>query len=302
MNLLTNTLRVRKNETAHHIYDVELDHIDELKKYHSFECHIVLYPYSRKIHSKHFEFMPFEEYVNDLALNQKSAYFPIKDTLCKLFGLFLGVIITVFFYLLKPNDLFSVESIVSIIGAYLVGKEIWDDIHSFLVDLSKEWRFRYQEPYYCYRLEKNSTLSVYTHLAKKRRYGKSAVLPEKMDFMERSNSQTMRMYFTMNEFKNLTESSAHILSLRIEPEMIEEFEKEGFLLGVKLSFNKGFLGFRKGVDVFQSLDKDQIGCLDDQGEWANDTLFYRQVLTWGRFKWVRKKGAMSGQSIFSMDT
>ncbi len=300
MNLLTNMIRVRKNETAHYIYDVELENIDRLKEYHSFECHIVLYPYSRKINSKDFEFMPFEEYVNDLAMNQKSAYVKIKNSFCKLFGLLLGIIITIVFYLFKPEDLFSVESIVSIFGAYLVGKEIWEDIDSFMVDISKTWYIRFQDPYYYYRLEKNSTLSVYSHLAKKRRYGKSAILPEKMDFMEKSNSQTMRLFFNMKEFKNLKETAAHILSIRMAPELVAEFENEGFLLGVKLSFNKRFMGIRRCFEVFQSIDKDQKGSLDEKGEWANGALFYRQALTWGRLKWVLKKGWEKGKSIMEI--
>lgn len=293
-------IRVKKNPAVPDIYDVELMHLDRLKQCDSVECHIIVYPYSRKILSKHFEFNPYEEYVNDIAANQKSAYTKIKDSFKNVFGLFLGVLITVIFFIFKPVDLFTVESIVSVIGAYFVGKELWDDIENLMMDISKDWRVRYLDRYYYYRLEKNTTLSLYSQLAKKRRYGQAVVLPELMDFIQKSNSQTIRMYFHMKDLKKCEEDSAHILSIRMNSELLTDFEQEGYMFGVKLSFNKCFLGGVRSLEFFQSMDKDLKGCLDAAGEWANKGIFYRKTFTMGRLKYFRGTGLLTNESLLSI--
>ena len=188
-NLFHNIIRVRKNQKMPEIYDVELDHVQELKPLSSVECHIVFYPYSRKVTSAHFEFTPFEEYTNDIRSRQKSAYSQIRNHFSNIFGLFLGALIAVVFLIFKPSELVSIESIVSIIGAYLLGKELWEDIEDLLINISRNWPIRYVENYYYYRLEKHTTLSLYSYMAKKRRYGKEAMLPEKMDMIQKRNSQ-----------------------------------------------------------------------------------------------------------------
>ena len=117
-------IRLQKNKDLPNIYDIEMQQLDELAQYDSVECHIVLYPYSRKICSKDIKFYPFEEYVKDILSHQKSAYAKSSSQFNKIFGLLLGLLITIIFFKFKPDDLFSVESIVSVFGAYFVGKEV----------------------------------------------------------------------------------------------------------------------------------------------------------------------------------
>ena len=295
-------VRLQKNPEMPEVYDLELNHIDELKsnRFTSLECHVVFYPYSRKINSDSFEFTPFEEYINDIAAYQKSAYVKIQNRFCNIFGLFLGLMIAGLFLILKPGDLFTIESIVSIIGAYFVGKELWTDIEELMINISKNWRIRYLERYYFYRLEKHTTLSLYSHLAKKRRYGKAAMLPEKMDFIQKRNSETLRMIFNMKDLKTLKEKSAHILSLRLDPALLQELENEGFMLGIKLSFNKRFLGLTRCREFFQSTDKDLIGCLSEKGIWNNNALFYRNTFRLGRIKFFMNKGLLQDKHILDI--
>lgn len=290
-------VRIRKNEKIPNIYDVELRHADYLHKFDSVECHVVLYPYSRKICSNTIKFYPYEEYVKDILTQQKSAYIQLKSQFDKMFGIFLGLLITLVFFILKPVDLFSVESIVSVLGAYFFGKELWTEIERILIDISKTWPIRYLENYYAYQLEKHTTLTHYSYFAKKHRYGKASLLPEKIDFIEKSNSQTVRMYFNMKEICPFEETSSHILSIHVEPELVEEFDREGFLFGVKLSFNKRFLGWVKSLELFQSLHKYAKGCLDHNGKWIDGSVFYRKTLTFGRIKMFLKHGLLEHQSI-----
>ena len=295
---------MRRNEEIPGIYDVELRHLDELRQYDSVECHVVLYPYSRKICSKNIAIHPYEEYVKDILSHHKSAYTKAGSQFNKLFGIMIGLLITVIFFKFKPSDLFSVESIVSVFGAYFVGKEIWDDIERNLIEISKTWRLRYQENYYFYRLEKRTTLTNYSWFAKKQRYGKTPLLPEQIDFIEKSNSQTLRLLFNMKDVGasgswEMLASSGHLFSWHLEPELVDEFEKEGFLLGVKLSLNKQFLCFTKRLELFQSLHRQSKGALDEHGLWTDNTVFYRKTFTCGRYKAFLKSGLLPDQSIIA---
>ena len=51
-----NMIHLSKNSEIPHIYDVDMNHLDELKQYDSVESHVVLYPYSRKVGANHFKF------------------------------------------------------------------------------------------------------------------------------------------------------------------------------------------------------------------------------------------------------
>jgi hypothetical protein len=296
-NLYKDIVRVFKNDKIPGVYDVELAHLNELLSLGSLECHIALYPYNRKINSDHFEFTPFEEYINDIAAHQKSSYIKIKNHFCNFFGLFLGILIAMFFYVFKPSELTSIESTVSIIGAYFIGKELWEDIEEFMINISKKRRIRYVDRYYFYRLQKHTTLSHYSRLAKKRRYGKEAILPEKMDLIHQKNSQTLRLFFNIKDLKATIESSAHMFSIRLNPQLVQEFENDGFMFGVKLSFNKSFLGITWSREFFQSIDKELKGCLDEKGTWINNALFYRNTFILGRIKLFLGKGLIKNKSI-----
>jgi hypothetical protein len=292
-----NVIHLRKNRAMPGIFDVDMTHIDQLKAYDGVECHIVLYPYSRQISSDDLAFYPFEEYIKDVASQQRSAYAAIRGSFNQVFGLSLGFLIALIFALLKPEELLSVESIVSVFGAYVIGKELWDDIERMLIHVSKEWRLRLQDSYYRYRLEKHTTLTSYSYLAKRQRYGKSSLLPEKIDFIKQSNSQTLRMYFNMQDLEAFAEPSAHVHSIHVDPALLDAFESSGFLFGVKLSLNKRAWGIARRTELFQSIDGSAIGCLDDGGRWTEGAVFYRHTVTCGRVKYYVDKGLVHGSTI-----
>lgn len=299
MNLKTpqeNVIELQKNRKMPNTYDVEMRYFPQLKEYSSLECHIFFYPYSRKIHGKNIVFSPLEEYVHDIQSHQRSAYTEMSSEFNKLFGLFVGCLIAIIFYKFKPENLFSIEAIVSVLGAYLIGKEVWDDIERMAVNLSKGWRIRYTEPYYSYQLQKHTTLTNYSYLAKERRYGKPHMLPEKIDFIQQSNSQTARMYFDQKDFP-LEGTSFYILSITVDSHLLEDLEQDGFLLGVKLSFNRKFLWFMECLELFQSIDKNSRGCLDERGQWFEGALFYRKTMILGKVKYYKGKGTIPEKSI-----
>ena len=295
--LYDDIIRLRKNQELASVYDVEMGHLDDLRRYETLECHIVLYPYSRKVCANNILFYPFEEYVKDILTHQKSAYVRISSNFHKGFGVMLGLLITALFLLWKPEELLSVGSVVSIVGAYIMGKELWEDIERFFINLSKTWRIRYQEPYYAFELEKHTTLTHYSSFAKQHRYGKPTLLPEKMDFIEQSNSQTVRMRFNMADIPSSAESYSHVFSIHVDPDVFAEFEQEGFLFGVKLSLNQRRCGLRRCYELFQSIHKHTHGALDAHGAWIEHAIFYRKTLTCGRLKFFFKQGVIPQKTI-----
>ena len=290
-------IRLRKNPAMPYVYDVEMQGLDQLKRFDSVECHIVLYPYSRKICSDDIAFYPFEEYVKDVLSHQRSAYVRISSRFNEIFGLSLGAMIAIAFAICKPEDLLSVESVVSVFGAYTIGKDLWNDIERILVDASKNWRVRFQDNYYRYQLEKHTTLTSYSYLAKRQRYGKVPLLPEKIDFIKQSNSQTLRMCFNMKDLESFVEPVAHVHSIHVDSSLLEDLEERGFLFGVKLSLNRTFLGVTQSFELFQSIDKGSKGCLNEEEAWIEGAVFYRRTLACGRIKWYMRKGLIHGQTI-----
>ena len=290
-------IHLRRNEAVPNIYDVSAQGLDRLSAYREVELHTVLYPYSRQVSSQDIAFYPFEEYVRDVLSQQRSAYATRRSQFNELFGLLLGVAIALIFARFKPEDLFSIESIVSVFGAYTIGKELWDDIGRALVHVTKDWPIRVQDSYYRYRLEKHTTLTGYSFLAKRHRYGRLVVLPEKIDFIKQSNSQTLRMAFNMRETDVPAGVATHIHSIHVEPEVLEAFEEAGFLFGCKLSFNKRFLGITSSLELFQSVDGCLRGCLAADGTWVEDAVFYRRTFSLGYVKWYWKKGLIHDRTI-----
>ena len=216
-----NVILLRRNEELPNRYEVEMHGLDRLRSYDRVECDVVFYPYSRTICSDNIHFYPFEEYVDDVLSNQRSAYAEIVSPWNQLFGLALGLLIALIFAFLHPASLLDIEAIVSVFGAYVIGKELWDDIERLLVNATKNWRLRYQESYYRYRLEKRTTLTYYSYLAKRRRYGKATLLPEKIDLIQQSNSQTLRMCFDTRDWDSLQKLQAPADEGRRDPDTPE---------------------------------------------------------------------------------
>lgn len=292
----------KKNPELASTFDVEMNNIPELRKFSSVECHIVIYPYSRNINSKNISVYPFQEYVNDILSRQRSAYERISSPMSNLFGLFLGLLITLVFFVLKREDLYSVESIVSVIGAYIIGKELWSDLENFMINLTKNMRLRYIEDYYSFELEKQTTLTHYSYLAKKERYGKSSLMPDKMDYIEQSNSHTIRMFFNSDSLNLMHGASVHLLSLHIDREKFKEFEKRGFMLGVKISLNKKRTVFQRSFEYFQSIHGMETGCLDEKCTWVPGGIFSRNTLLAGRIKYFKSTGLIKNETMIKQKT
>jgi hypothetical protein len=170
-----------------------------------------------------------------------------------------------------------------------------------LVNASKNWRLRYREGYYRYRLEKHTTLTSYSYLGKQRRYGKAAWLPERVDFIKQSNSQTLRMCFDTRGAGLPAGPSVHIHSIHVDPARLEALESEGFLFGVKLSLSRRVLGVTRSLELFQSIDGGTRGCLDEGGVWVEGAAFFRHTYSLGRVKYYQSSGIVEDARIVNCD-
>lgn len=291
-------IRIHSPKKKQNFFDIELKNPNQFSSYHFLEFHVILYPYAREVNSTHIFFNPFEEYVRDVHAGTHSAYSFLESSFGKYFGLFLGFIISFIFYLFKPDDLFSVESVVSIFVAYTIGKEIWSDIERALYSLSKGSKLRYQEDYYKYKLEKTTTLTTYSQLAKLRRYGKRSPLPEKIHFIQLSNSQTLRMFFEMKGLKNIQED-IHLLSVLVDKKVLNQFLKEGYLLGVKLSLSKKYFLLNKSIEYFQSIHLGELGCLEED-IWYPNSVLSKTVYSLGKFRYYKSKTVLKEKQIIEL--
>ncbi|MDH5478209.1 MAG: hypothetical protein OEY50_07740 [Nitrospinota bacterium] len=281
-----------------YLYDVELNRMDELKSYDSVELHVVLYPYSKIIDTSNYVVNPFEEYARDISGHLRSSYVPIHNPMANIFGLALGGLIAAIFSLVAPDELFSVEAVVSILGAYAIGKELYGDIDNGLVRLTKNWKARFLGQYYAYRMERGATLTSYSALARQRRYGKQTLMPELFDFMEKSNSVTVRLLFTDEDLARFYGgSSAHILSVSMDENLNDEFKNGGFMLGIKIAFNTRMYGLTHSRELFQSIDGQLKGCLVKGTEWKNGAVGERITYSLRRIKYFASSKVVENLSI-----
>jgi len=294
-------IELRRANKFKEFYDIQINKVSSLRKFHSFECHFVLYPYHRTIDSSHLKFSPFEEYVADLNNHHKSIYSRITDASNKFFGLFLGGLITLIFALFQPNGLLSVEAIVSIFAAYTVGKEIWVDIQKFFRKITKYSKLSFVENYYSFQLEKHSTLARYSNLAKKFRYPNMPILPNQMDFIQQSNSQTLRLNFLKRDIEHLTEDSAHLFTFQVDSKVQELLETQGFMLGVKFAVSKRSFFGKRTFEFFQSYNNFALGCLDERDNWQANTVFFRKTFMIGNLKYFGKNGLIADKQMLDVN-
>ncbi|OQY87211.1 MAG: hypothetical protein B6D41_11960 [Chloroflexi bacterium UTCFX4] len=232
---------------------------------------------------------PFEEYAKDISTRRRSLYTRVPRPADSLFGILLGIFIICAFLVIKPSEVSSLQSIVAILGAYFIGKDLWRDIEAGLVNLSKNWRLRYQTAYYAYQLEKNTTLTNYSALAREQRYGKASLLPERMEFISNANSKTARLKFSKNDLRDFQNDVAHILGIRFDAARAAEFASAGYMVSAKVSLNRRVFLLRRAHEFFQSFNAGQRGCLNLRNEWTPRAALTRNAIFLGNFRYLSKQ-------------
>ncbi len=282
-------LRVQQNKERKEVFDINIINTLKNKSFDSIELEVLVLPYDRQISANEISFLPFDAYKNDLSKDETTLYREISANEDKLFGIFLAFIIFLIFLFYNQSEIFSLQSIISLLGAYTIGKEFWKDIDNQLVNLTKGSRLKFIKNLYSYISLPTTTIYSYTGLAQERRYGTNSLHPEKFDYIELSNSEILRTFFNFRELKK----DFHYASLHIDDNLIDKLIANGFLFGTKVTLNKHYAFLKLSNEYFQSFENGNYGCLDKNQKWSSNNIFCRLTFSIWRFKLYLNNGVIN---------
>ena len=280
---LNNTLSINPSEDKIS-YNLDLKVKPEFKKYSQIDLDITIYPYSKELDSKDIKISPLTDYWEDLGDGQKSIYRTIQPIGNKIFALILGLSITLVLAFFRPDQLTSGEVIVSLVGVYLVGKELWSDLNNFLERVSQKYFIRWYPQIYSLELITDTTLSNYTQKAREKRFNNNLILPSKFDLIKQSNSQTIRLDYRSKSLFDSSSPTVRLGLIEIENNKEKYFKINNSQIGIKLSLTKTFLGVSWTQEFFQALDSSSSGSLNNKNKWLENTALHRKTITIGRIK------------------
>ena len=282
-------IKITKNTKYPNIIDITLTNTAELAKTVSaVECTLLIYPFSRNLTANSFFVFPFEEYINDIIAGKRSSYQTTDKTDAHIFGLLLGGLIALFVSLINPNNIFEIESLVSIISVYLIGRELWKEIDVTLQAKTRQLPISWQEDQFPYRVQDSGTIQQFAKISRNIRYEGTGLhnLPGKMDFIEHSNSKTIELLFQKKELQYRNEDYLRICSIHFGNTCLEDLKKDGLLIGIKVALCKKVLCFNTKKEIFQAIitNNNEVGTVDDKGNWCTNTLLIKDCLNFGRLK------------------
>jgi hypothetical protein len=287
----------RRNAKASEVL-VTLNHLPKLAEFAAAEVTLSFYPYDKNLDADSFRFLPYQEYLEDVQHGQRTTYQPSNFIGDKFFGLWLSTMAFSLVGLLNPTKLYTLEAVLSILGAYALGKELWNDVDDFLIRLTKNWSLQWHEADYYYQREDFGTVQRFAQFARLKRYGNETTLASKLDFVTHSNSQTIDLYFRHSDLSHPNQKSARILSCEfVEPKKVRKSKVKG-LWTAKISVHKSLLGFRLVQEAFQAEDATVSGTLDVGNHWKKGKVRVRQYLKIGRLSWQFTKDQYLTGNLF----
>ncbi len=279
--MIKKILQIRKNSDR---IDLFLRNKGFLQKFNSVQISFFTYALSQKQNSGSFKFLPYEEYITDLSNGFQSSYEKVDSNAGKIFGIFLGLILAVIFYIINPDLLISVEAIVSIFGVYTIAKEIWNDIDLLLQNLTQSTFFRWMDTLFNYRKLNFGTIQSLWEDARKIRYKGEFLLAERLNFIEHSNSKTIDLEFKSKSFKTEDEE-LQILKINLD-EKVENFGNYSF--GLKITLVKSFLFINLNDEYFQIWNGNNIGLYSKEDVFIDNSILRKKVFVFSRLKYYLK--------------
>jgi hypothetical protein len=299
-NFLKNLFQLRPT-SSDLMLALELDTSTDFGDHKELDVELIMYPYrSGNIDKSGVKILPYNNYLEDLANNQKTLYAPILTYGANIFGLLLGFGIAIVYGIFNQDELFSLQSIVAIIGVYLVGKEIWGDLEQFLIDLSEKWKIRYYPNEYSYGLRSKTTLDQYADYSRSKKNKKELILAQKLDFISRSNASDIKLSYNISDLEstNTDKTEKRLAIICFDKELLNDFEQGKFLISTKVTLCKSFLGINLNHEFFQAIDGSKWGCLDSTGNWTDEASFEKVTLNIGRVKVYLSEGIIKGFRFF----
>lgn len=254
-------------------------------KFNQLEIIYFLYPYHKELSADSFKLLPYEEYIKDLSIGNRSSYFLLDNSSSRIFGILVSLFIFVAFALFRPSELFSLQSVVALLGAYLTSREMWIDIDNFLVRISNNWLFSWRPTQFFYERENFGTIQRFWKIARKQRTGSETILASKMDFNSHSNSKTLELLFTNTDLKTAKHKKVIFSTINFtDKKQNKIWNHSAFMFGCKMSLIKKWLLMSFVTEYFQAIEGTKCGATDYQGNWKEGKFLIRNSILLGRLK------------------
>jgi len=282
-------LEIKLDLALYQAVTVKVVQPDKLAGFSEFGLTFSVYPYAKTINAADFKILPYEEYTKDLLTGKRSSYRQIPAVAREIFGIILGVIIALVFLVFRPAELISIQSIVSILGAYTIGKDIWGDLEVVLIDITRNWFFNWREPEFPYRRENFGTIQKFWELARYERNQIQVLLPNRLDYISNAHSKTAELLFNRHELQPHVQANSRfqVASVNFAPEAKQALMEQGMQLVFKVTLMKRFIFGELQYEFFQALDtkKRQVGAVSAvSSSWLPKAALHRLTWNYGRIK------------------
>lgn len=284
-------------ESDNNTVKVSINKLKGLSKFSSLELTLFLYLLDDTLDADSFKLLPYEEYIRDVEAGKRSSYQKIGVNSGKWLGIALGIIILAVFAIVKPEDIVSIESLVSILAVYTIGKELWTDIDSFLGRITKRLPVKWVDPSFYYERESFGTIQRFWTFSREKRVRGKTTLASKLDFVNHSNSKTVELGFGKNLLQSSKESQ--ILNISFKNKSKSKLQKMGYVIGTKVSLNRNLLGISLRKEHFQLFDssENEVGTISLNQKFLPNTCFIRDTVTLGRLKLYLKSKTKKGHLL-----
>lgn len=247
------------------------------------------YPLKEDLHSDSFRIIPYDEYVEDISLGKKSAYKKIVFPGKNIFALIVVIFITLLIFILNRASLTSIEAIASIFASYIVAKELWEDVDTFLQNVTDRFFISWRPDEFIYRKEDLGAIQDLMQYARNLRHKGGIILPVKFDYSKQSNSKNVELLY-----KDLTNDRFLMFKLIFEKPV--NLTRD-LVLGFRISTSRKlfFINFNK--EQFQMVENNKIGSVDREKKYIKGSYIERITINIGRMKLYLRSRIKEGEVI-----
>jgi hypothetical protein len=244
------------------------------------------YPYRSQAKNL-YSISPYEDYKVDLEEDRRSSYGIVQGSQGRWFGISVALLIILVFAIIKPSELVSIESLVSVLGAYVLGQGIWQ------VQVSYGRTISWHDPEYIYQKINFGTIQQFWDYARGKHEKSTPIRADKFDFISHSNHKTVDLLYT--DLKGFSsEKPTKLLSMHFR-----EAVPSG-ILGVKLAVIKSYGPIKLVNSYYQAMElpKRQLGTVTKEGEFLEDKLLMKSSIQFGRLIVYFNLGTLLEKKIF----
>lgn len=291
----------------YNVFDVQLLNIPFLSQYEFIELDISFFPLSRNIASEHYEFEPFEHYIDETK-NNKSMYRQQQDLWQHLSWFGTSALLTWIVANFNPKNITEIGSLVSLVASYFAGMKAWPNIESFLINKTAKNKLQFKERYFQYHQNITSTWEKYDNYAKKARYKMENMRPDEIGMVIDSIRQKMRLRFTKDQLLSIPQEAkkVNVMNISLSDECAEDFLHSWVQIGIHIKLWDRLSYFpiaNTRTELIQSLickkwHKEDIGCIYNEKDWfIKWYMEHRETVAIDRIKYYKSFEKQQGDLI-----